>query len=389
MNIKKTFLKLTAKTYPYGTENELLGFLPKGIKKDLWGNYFYQIGETKTIFACHLDTAAKDQVNVKHIFKGDFIQTDGKSILGADDKAGVTILLWLIEHNIPGTYYFFIGEEVGCVGSGQASKDVERFKHFDRIISFDRRDTCSVITHQSWSRSCSDEFADALIEQIENGGNIQLKKDDGGVYTDSAEFVDVIPECTNLSVGYYSEHTHSEKQDIVFLENLCHALLSVDWESLPTKRDPKKSEYKSYGGYDDEFGYGWASVKNYNGYNKVDPYTFKVNTDTHSFDGFNDGYSNIGYDKQTRRSKKKKKEKEFDSYEAQLEEELVDKFLSDYKSDNFNIEAKKFNYGILKEIYLDDRLTEDELEIVKEQYLDMSNSDDIAFAGHLSALIKK
>jgi len=44
--------------------------------------------------------------------------------------------------------------------------------------------------------------------------------DDGGVYTDSAEFVDIIEECTNLSVGYFSEHTTSEKQDIDFLELL-------------------------------------------------------------------------------------------------------------------------------------------------------------------------
>jgi hypothetical protein len=63
-------------------------------------------------------------------------------------------------------------------------------------------------------------------------------KDDGGVYTDSAEF-DYIPECTNISVGYYSEHTVNEQQDINHLIDLCVACVSVDWESLPVVRDLK------------------------------------------------------------------------------------------------------------------------------------------------------
>lgn len=378
MDIKKTFLKLTSKTYPYGTEKELLGFLPKGVKQDLYGNYFYQIGKnSKTIFASHLDTAHKDQVKVKHIFRDNFIETDGKSILGADDKAGVTILLWLIEHKIPGTYYFFIGEEVGCIGSGDASKDVERFKHFDRIISFDRRDTCSVITHQSWSRSCSDEFADGLIDEISKGG-IHLKKDDGGVYTDSAEFVNVIPECTNLSVGYYSEHTFNERQDIVFLEDLCKALLVVDWESLPTKRDPKKSEYKSYTHDDYEYGYGWGG--SYHGG------TTTSKSKSTGF-GFSEGYGAEDFkvdpydfspvrNNKTRRSNKKKG-KDFED---------EDDFFEPMSSDDYVTEVRKFHYGILKEIYFDDKLSEEEIAIVKEQYLDMSNPDDVTFANHLDLI---
>ena len=60
-----------------------------------------------------------------------------------------------------------------------------------------------------------------------------------------AEFTDIISECTNLSVGYYREHTVSESQDIEHLESLAQACLGVDWENLPTKRDPKYTEYKT------------------------------------------------------------------------------------------------------------------------------------------------
>jgi len=35
------------------------------------------------------------------------------------------------------------------------------------------------------------------------------------VYTDTAEFTDIIPECTNRSVGYAREHTQEESLDLV------------------------------------------------------------------------------------------------------------------------------------------------------------------------------
>lgn len=244
MNIKETFLSLTSKTYPYGHETKLRGFLPKGTLRDKHGNYYYTIGKSRTIFASHLDTANKEYAPVVHVIEGDMIKTDGKTILGADDKAGVTVLLYLISKQIPGTYYFFIGEEVGCIGSKAASVG-GNFTDFDRIISFDRRDVCSVITHQSYRRSCSDEFATALSNEYIMLG-LNLLPDDTGVYTDSAEFVDYISECTNISVGYYAEHTNSERQNIDFLEKLCEASAQIDWNTLPTVRDMKVKDYKDY-----------------------------------------------------------------------------------------------------------------------------------------------
>ena len=166
--VPKLFLKLTSKTYPYGYEDIVvdemvkLGYLPKDISKDSHGNYFYQIGESRSIFAAHLDTVSSKHQDVKHVLDGETIKTGGTTTLGADDKAGVTILIWMMKHNIPGTYYFFIGEESGCIGSGLAAKYGEFKGKYDRIISFDRRGTTSIITHQSWSRCCSDVFAEEI-----------------------------------------------------------------------------------------------------------------------------------------------------------------------------------------------------------------------------------
>ena len=123
MNIKQKFLQLTSKTYPHGTESELINHLPVGYKKDDYDNFYIKIGDKpSTMFTCHLDTADRNQSKVKHILDDNIIKTDGSTILGADDKAGMAVLLYMIENKVPGLYYFFIGEERGCVGSSKLSK---------------------------------------------------------------------------------------------------------------------------------------------------------------------------------------------------------------------------------------------------------------------------
>lgn len=267
MRIKSKFLKLTNRTYPHGTEHLLRKFLPKEHIMDLHGNFYVEIGKgSKTMFTCHLDTACKDIRKVKHTFNGTLIKTDGRSILGADDKAGMVILLYMIEKNVPGLYYFFIGEEVGCVGSSKLAQEFpDRLKSINRVISFDRRDYNSVITHQSSTRCCSNDFANELSRQLNiNDSTFKYTPDDSGIYTDSAEFTEIIPECTNISVGYKNEHTSIESQDIKHLNKLCKASVLVDWENLPTKRDPKviehiswnssvKNRYMTYDDFDDDF----------------------------------------------------------------------------------------------------------------------------------------
>lgn len=243
MNIKKKFLKLTSKTYPHGTELELKDHLPSGYKEDGCGNFYVEIGKNPTtMFTCHLDTADRKQTKVKHIIDGNFIKSDGYSILGADDKAGMTVLLYMIEKQVPGLYYFFIGEERGCVGSGRLARNWKEHyfsNYITKCISFDRRGTDSVITEQLYGVCCSDEFAKELSKRL-NAVELTFnyKPDPTGIYTDSAQFTNLISECTNISVGYYSEHTHSEKQDIKHLEKLCEAVSKIDWETLPIVKEP-------------------------------------------------------------------------------------------------------------------------------------------------------
>ena len=285
MNIKEKFLELTSRTYPHGTEEDIFPLLDSRLEKDEFGNLFIQIGESDVMFTSHLDTATSALTQVVHKFDGKIIKTDGKSILGADDKAGVVIMLNMIENNIPGLYYFFLGEEVGCIGSRKVAtkQKTEKIEGINKVISFDRRGTDSVITFQSSQRCCSETFGEALSKQLNLADEtFSYKNDPTGILTDSVQFISIYSECTNISVGYKSEHTFSEQQDIDHLTKLAEACLLVDWNSLPVERDFTKTEYKSYGGYSgydggwDDYDYGYSSRLSNNRSFTKEPRTEKV-----------------------------------------------------------------------------------------------------------------
>lgn len=243
---RSTFLSMVTKTYPHGHEEEVLEFLPNDLKKDKFGNYYKIIGsnsQPKTMFTSHLDTAdRKQEITTLYSHENEdgdeIILTDGSTVLGADDKSGVTVMLYMMAHNVPGLYYFFIGEERGGIGSRALNDEYDSFEYLKNIqhcVSFDRRRAVSVITHQMGRRCASDEFGTALCEEYNKNG-LGLLLDSTGVFTDSASFVENIAECTNISVGYLNEHTGKETQNMTYLIELCEASVKVNWNSLPTKR---------------------------------------------------------------------------------------------------------------------------------------------------------
>jgi tripeptide aminopeptidase len=76
------------------------------------------------LFTAHMDTVVANPGIKTHIDEQQVIRTDGKTILGADDRAGVTAVLeackYIQENNIPhGDIYFAftIAEETGLFGS--------------------------------------------------------------------------------------------------------------------------------------------------------------------------------------------------------------------------------------------------------------------------------
>ena len=387
--IKETFLHLTSKTYPFGYEDEVienarkLDLIPSGLKKDENGNWSIKIGESKTMFSCHLDTACKEQVGVKHEFNGDFIESDGKSILGADDKAGMTIMLYMIKNKVPGLYFFFFGEECGCVGSGIASKD-PMFKEYDKCVAFDRRGTDSIITFQSSKRSCSDNFAKSLQAQFKKQG-MGYRLDEGGIYTDSAEFTGVIPECTNISVGYYSEHTHIERQNIKHLQKLAKAVIGIEWDKLVISRNPNLSESR----------FQSSRIENSNRYSTHCDYDDRRLRDqrTSAWNGYDDEYlGGRNKKKNNKRGNRGQKNKNGRELYSDSMGNLVPVTNNKVRIQSLpNFPAMKDSvpwsvvqtspdpdrYLFLKEKMLDTRLTAEEVASVKEQFIEPGNKEDM------------
>jgi hypothetical protein len=214
-----------------------------------------RIAGSKTLFIAHVDTVHKE-VGANKIRKtATHWYADGAP-LGADDGAGVAMLMHLIHADVKGYYIFSQGEECGGIGAKHiATHHADLLAQFDRAIAFDRRGIDSVISHQGMGRCASDVFCEALANDLNAfDDTLMYSPDDTGVYTDTAEFTDIIPECTNISVGYYSEHGDQENLDIVHFEALSKAVLKVMWDSLPTDRDPTVPEYKEY-----KYNTGWWS----------------------------------------------------------------------------------------------------------------------------------
>lgn len=215
--------------------------------KDTHGNMWAQVGEDNgVVFTAHLDTVHRtpgtQELFILDLDQGMFIgaEHEGKeTVLGADDAAGIYLMTEMMKAGVQGKYMFFIGEECGGIGSSAFVQDNPDFSA-NIVVSFDRRGTGSVITHQGGWETCSAQFGAALAKTLnQNGaGKLAYRTDDGGLYTDSREFAEIVPECTNISVGYFHEHTAKETLNLTHLLNLRDALLKIEWGKLPVHRVP-------------------------------------------------------------------------------------------------------------------------------------------------------
>ena len=193
----------------------------------------------KTLFVAHVDTVHRTTGANKIRKTTSMWYADGAA-LGADDGVGCALLMHMIHAAVPGYYVFTQGEECGGIGAKHlAAQYPLLLAEFDRAIAFDRRGTDGVISHQGYGRCCSDAFADALAAELNaTDETLMYSADNTGVYTDTAEFTEIIPECTNVSCGYMYEHSEREQLDMIHFDLLAEAVIVIDWDGLVTDRDP-------------------------------------------------------------------------------------------------------------------------------------------------------
>jgi hypothetical protein len=227
--------------------------LPNYIE-DTFGNGFVEIlspsvDATKIMWSCHTDTVhTSGGKQFVYFDRGHLHSTS--NCLGADNTLAVWLMHRMIAHEVPGLYVFHRGEERGRLGSEWIAHNTPNIlEGIEFAIAFDRRNTHSIITHQMGRRSCSDDFARQLGKLLKLGH----QPDSGGIYTDTASYVDLIAECTNVSAGYNGEHTSYETQDVAYAQNLLTAVLSADFSQLVAVRSPEPEEDHTFrwagGGY--------------------------------------------------------------------------------------------------------------------------------------------
>lgn len=219
---------------------------PLGVSQDAAGNLIKRIGTAPIMYSCHTDTVHK-QGGRQHLAIDHGIAKlacdSASSCLGADDTAGVWLMRELILAKRPGLYVFHRGEEIGGIGSQHiADNTPELLDGIEAAIALDRKGKNSVVTHQWGGRCASDAFAASIAGHI--GG--AYAADNGGTFTDTANYIEIVPECTNLSVGYEHCHTPKETLDLPFLLTLREALLDLNINTLCIERDPAEIDPNDY-----------------------------------------------------------------------------------------------------------------------------------------------
>src|SRR3989304_2378844 len=127
----QTFLEMGAIDSPSGEESSLARYLVDKLRvmgldprTDAAGNVLASLGGNgpKLLLCAHMDNVPPCR-GVKAVVDGDWIRSDSSTILGADDKSGVAVLLEALEvlkekdlPHLPLEIAFTVREEVGLDG---------------------------------------------------------------------------------------------------------------------------------------------------------------------------------------------------------------------------------------------------------------------------------
>ena len=222
------------------------------IVQDKAGNLLITKGESDS-YPCicvHMD-------QVQHLHPKDFTCVENDDVifgystkerkqfgLGADDKNGLFIALECLASYDAIKCAFFVGEEIGCKGSGAV--DISFFDDCRYCIQIDRRGNSDMVT-DIYSEMCSEEFIND-VDCHSHGYEIS-----DGLMTDVAELRErgVEVSCINLSCGYYEPHTDYEftsKSDLhKCYDFVCHIIENCT----------KKYKYEYFGG--SRYNFFWHS----------------------------------------------------------------------------------------------------------------------------------
>ena len=165
--------------------------------------------------------------------------------LGADDRAGVFIILQIIRKGLRPHIILTTDEEIGCVGASAVIEDYPNhpFKELNYLIQLDRRGSNDCVFYDCDNRD--------FVKYIESFGFVETI----GTFSDiSIICPDWQVAGVNLSVGYRDEHSTSE---ILYIQSLKRTLnrtikMLLDKKSKAYEFVPS-AFYQYYSRYDKKF----------------------------------------------------------------------------------------------------------------------------------------
>lgn len=264
---KKLLKSLYAIHSPSLGEDDMRDFLVSYIEEigvnckiDETGNVYATKGDAET-YPCVV--AHMDQVQRLH--SADFRAYESGGIiygysrrdrrfegLGADDKNGIFVALECLKEFDILKCAFFVGEEIGCVGS--ESCDISFFDDCRFVLQCDRRGGSDLITEIS-DELCSGEFlSDTDYALWGYSTTCGLMTD-----VDTLKRLGLGVSCVNISCGYYEPHTDNEFTVLSELENCLNFVRSIIRNCAGVYyhvlSHPKDSGYSWHGGGRDFAGY--------------------------------------------------------------------------------------------------------------------------------------
>ncbi|MBP1154022.1 MULTISPECIES: M20/M25/M40 family metallo-hydrolase [unclassified Paenibacillus] len=165
------------------------------------------------LLSAHMDTVLPFVPGRQIVWDGDILRSS-EGILGADDRAGIAIVLEVIERMESHPYYgtlkiaFTRDEERGRVGSNEIP--AEWLADVDMAVVADRRNRRDIVTSCRYMSFCSDkvgEYWERVGEQI---GQPDWKSCQGGI-SDAMTYAEHGIPSINVSCGYQHEHTEWEE----------------------------------------------------------------------------------------------------------------------------------------------------------------------------------
>jgi len=266
--MKKNHLKLF-----YFNQKQLFSFLLKELQKYynnieyMQDNYIYVVGNIPILLVSHLDTVFTKKIsNIQFNKKDRYYFSDNG--LGADDRAGVTMILNCLENGFLPSILFCCDEEIGAIGANSFIKTNDKtvLKDINIIIELDRQGYNEYTTY-----TCDNPALNKYAESFE------LKKVSG-------TFSDIYDLCPfyeiggiNMSVGYCSQHTKKEKLYIDDYNDMLLVVFNILSCPPSEKIEYIKEEYTYVNSYClTDY---WKNKSNFNKYSTATTSEYSINFD--------------------------------------------------------------------------------------------------------------